>query len=66
MTEIVCACVRACVRAGMCTCQYRFVPDSTLLQRSRHDVLLYYYDRQSYCVTMYAVTVSYVYNTQTT
>ena len=52
------ACVRVCVRA--CMCQYRCVPDSTLLPRSRREVLLYCYDRQSYCVTMYTVTVSYV------
>ena len=49
---------------------YRCVPDSTLLPRSRREVLLYCYDRQSflYCVTMYTVTVSYVglYNTKTT
>ena len=64
MTEIVCACVRACMRA--CMCQNRCVPDSTLLPRSRREVLLYCYDRQSYCVTMYKVTVSYVYNTKTT
>ena len=33
MTEIVCACVYACVRACVraCICQYRGVPDTTLL-----------------------------------
>ena len=59
MTEIVyacvCGCVRGCVRA--CKCQYRCVPDSTLLPRSRREVLLYCYDRQSYCVTMYTVCI---------
>ena len=35
------------------------VPDSTLLPRSIREVLLYCCDQQSYCVTMYTVTVSY-------
>ena len=79
MTEIVCACVCACVRVCVhacvrvcvraCMCQYRCVPDSTLLlyhdqdAKSSYTVMI---DSHIVLLCMYTVTVSYVYNTKTT
>ncbi len=74
MNEIVCVCVRACMRVSVRACQYRRVPNSTLLRPSRREALLHCYDRHSlvrwhYCVSVcigllfltYRPTVAVVY-----